>query len=59
MTIVDLSDDELRLVVALREEAERITKGLSQEQQAEALSQLYAWRNEKIVTQAERSKNGR
>ena len=55
MTIVDLNDDELRLVVALRTEAERIVKELPEEKQAEALSLLYAWRNEKIVTRTERN----
>jgi hypothetical protein len=53
--IVELNANEFALLMRLRMEAERITKDLPEEEQAAVLSSLYAWRNDKIVTQAERS----
>ena len=54
MPQTELNEFEYALIIQLREEAKRVTAGLSEEEQAKALSRLYAWRNDKIVTQAEK-----
>jgi hypothetical protein len=47
---------DLKLLVALRKEAERIVHSEDFEPaQAHVLSWHYAWRNDKIVTRTERS----
>jgi hypothetical protein len=49
MRIEELNEYEIELLVALRKEAEHLVKGVPKEQHAELLSQLYCWRDNKIV----------
>jgi hypothetical protein len=58
MPNVELSEFEYELIQKLRKEAERITEGLSEAEKADVLSSLYAWRNDKIVTQTESYNHG-
>ena len=55
MHIQDLSGFDLELLVALRKEAERVTKEEDFEPaKAHVLTWFYAWRNDKTVTRTER-----